>query len=84
MAKEKVEKKEVKDVKEKKAKGPSKSRITCVKCGDAKAVRPEVLEKRIAKAHELKKDFKKECWAFKPLLFGEYLTSEIYLKKHKD
>ena len=42
------------------------------------------LEKRIAKAHELKKDFKKECWAFKPLLFGEYLTSEIYLKKHKD
>ena len=46
----KDEKKVVKEVKEKKEKGPSKSKITCVKCGGIKAVRPDVLEKRIAKA----------------------------------
>jgi len=39
------------------------------------------LEKRIDKAKELKEDFKKESWVFKPLLFGEYLTANHYLKK---
>jgi len=39
-------------------------------------------EKIIAK--ELKEDFKKESWIFKPFMFGEYLTAELYLKNNKD
>ncbi len=42
--KEKVEK-EV----EKKEKVPSKSKITCTKCKEVKAVRPEVFDKRVEK-----------------------------------
>ncbi len=41
--KEKVEKVE------KKEKGPSKSKITCTKCGEVKAVRPDVFDKRVEK-----------------------------------
>ena len=42
------------------------------------------LQQRIETAEKLKEDFKKECFASKPLLFGEYLTAKIYLKTHKD
>lgn len=41
-------KKDAKVVKEKKERGPSKSKIQCVKCKEMKAVRPEVFEKRVA------------------------------------
>ncbi|KKN44320.1 hypothetical protein LCGC14_0694220 [marine sediment metagenome] len=34
---------------EKKEKGPSKSKITCTKCEEVKAVRPEVFDKRVEK-----------------------------------
>jgi len=42
-----ADKKQVKEVKEKKDRGPSKSKITCVKCGSIKSVRPEVFDKRV-------------------------------------
>ena len=50
MAKKKEIKEEAKEeVKEVKEKKPSKSKITCTDCGEVKAVRPEVFDKRVEK-----------------------------------